>query len=96
MPKQIAGLGDQTQHGGAITSGCTTVLAEGKPVARIGDMHTCPMTTGMTPHVGGPIVGPGEPTVLVESKPVATAGDNVTCNGPPDKIVFGCLTVYSG
>jgi hypothetical protein len=33
--------------------------------ARLTDMHVCPMVTGVVPHVGGPIVGPGAPTVLV-------------------------------
>ena len=31
------------------------------PAARVGDMHTCPMVTGVVPHVGGPILPPGVP-----------------------------------
>ncbi|HAA21191.1 MAG TPA: type VI secretion protein, partial [Cytophagales bacterium] len=34
----------------------------GQPAARINDMHVCPMVTGVVPHVGGPILPPGEPT----------------------------------
>ncbi|MBA3470122.1 MAG: PAAR domain-containing protein [Herpetosiphonaceae bacterium] len=63
------------------------------PAARITDMHTCPMTTGPVPHVGGPIIGPGVPTVLIGNLPAAVVGDMVTCVGPPDSIVKGSATV---
>ena len=33
------------------------------PAARITDMHTCPMVTGLVPHVGGPIIV-GSPNVI--------------------------------
>ena len=33
------------------------------PAARITDMHTCPMVTGVVPHVGGSILPPGCPMV---------------------------------
>ena len=29
------------------------------PAARVGDMHVCPMVTGVVPHVGGPVLPPG-------------------------------------
>lgn len=60
------------------------------PIATIGDMHTCPMVTGVVPHVGGPIIGPGCPGVTINGKPVALMGDMCTCSGPPDTIVTGC------
>ncbi len=63
------------------------------PAARITDMHTCPMTTGPVPHVGGPIIGPGAPTVLIGMLPAAVVGDAVTCVGPPDSLVKGSATV---
>lgn len=66
------------------------------PAARIGDMHTCPMITGVVPHVGGPITGPGVPTVLVGNIPAAVVGDLLTCVGPPDTIVKGSATVMIG
>ncbi len=71
----------------------------GKPAARIGDMHTCPMVTpGLppVPHVGGPIVGPGVPTVMICKMPAAVMGDMCTCVGPPDSIVLGSATVMIG
>lgn len=66
------------------------------PAARITDMHTCPMVTGVVPHVGGPIIGPGVPTVLIGGMPAAVLGDNLTCVGPPDTIVKGSTTVLIG
>jgi uncharacterized Zn-binding protein involved in type VI secretion len=71
----------------------------GKPAARIGDMHTCPMVTPGTPpipHVGGPITGPGCPTVLIGGLPAAVMGDMCVCVGPPDTIVLGSTGVFIG
>ena len=66
------------------------------PAARITDMHTCPMVTGVVPHVGGPILPPGCPTVLIGSLPAARVGDMATCVGPPDTIAKGSATVLIG
>src|SRR5690554_928375 len=65
----------------------------GKPASRITDMHICPMTTGIVPHVGGPIVSPGAPTVLIGNLPAATMGSMCVCVGPPDSIAMGSTTV---
>jgi len=59
-------------------------------------MHTCPMVTGIVPHVGGPILPPCEPTVLIGFLPAARVGDMATCVGPPDSIVMGSMTVLIG
>jgi uncharacterized Zn-binding protein involved in type VI secretion len=56
-------------------------------------MHACPMVTGIVPHVGGPIVGPGAATVLIAKMPASIVGDNCACVGPPDSIVKGSATV---
>lgn len=64
----------------------------GMPAARIGDMHVCPMVTGLVPHVGGPIVL-GAFTVLTGGMPQARIGDLCTCVGPPDVIAMGAFTV---
>lgn len=70
------------------------------PAARLTDMHTCPMQTpafpSPIPHVGGPVVGPGEPTVLIGNMPAAVMGDSCVCTGPPDSIVKGSATVLIG
>ena len=68
----------------------------GQPAARVSDMHTCPMVTGVVPHVGGPILPPGCPTVLIGSLPAARATDQATCVGPPDVIAAGSPTVLIG
>jgi len=61
--------------------------------ARLGDLHTCPMVTGVVPHVGGPILPPGAPTVLIGGQPAARVTDPATCAGGPDSIVRGAATV---
>ena len=67
-----------------------------QPAARLTDMHTCPMMTGIVPHVGGPVIGPGAPTVLIDGLPAARLGDMSVCVGPPDSIVSGSPTVLIG
>jgi len=95
MTKPAARIGDMTAHGGVIILGLPTVLIGGLPAARLSDMHTCPMVTGVVPHVGGPIAL-GSATVLIGGLPAARMGDMATCVGPPDTIVAGCMTVLIG
>ncbi len=64
------------------------------PAARINDMHTCPLSNGSVPHVGGPVLPPGSTTVLIGGLPAARVGDMATCTGPPDSIIFGSTTVF--
>lgn len=90
--------GDMTAHGGVIVGGLDTVLIEGRPAARCGDMHVCPMCNPGTPpppHVGGPIAT-GSATVLIGGLPAARVGDIATCVGPPDLIAMGSATVIIG
>jgi uncharacterized Zn-binding protein involved in type VI secretion len=65
------------------------------PASRVTDMHTCPMVTGVVPHVGGPILPAGAPTVLIGSLPAARVSDMATCVGPPDVIAKGSATVIT-
>jgi uncharacterized Zn-binding protein involved in type VI secretion len=51
------------------------------PVARMTDIHTCPMCDGAKPHVGGAILD-GTPTVRVGGLPVATVGSACSCLSP--------------
>lgn len=60
----------------------------GKPAARIGDMHVCPLPY----HVGGPIIS-GSPNVLINSIPAARVSDKATCMAPPDTIAKGSAGV---
>jgi uncharacterized Zn-binding protein involved in type VI secretion len=64
----------------------------GKPAARSTDMHTCPLSNGPVPHVGGPILL-GSTNVLIGGLPAARATDTATCVGPPDVIALGSTTV---
>ena len=66
------------------------------PAARVSDMHTCPMVTGVVPHVGGPILPPGCPTVIIGGMPAARISDMLTCVGPVDVIAMGSSSVIIG
>jgi uncharacterized Zn-binding protein involved in type VI secretion len=69
------------------------------PAARLTDLHQCPMVTPgqpPIPHVGGPVIGPGEPTVIIGGLPAARLGDMLMCTGPPDTIASGSATVMIG
>jgi len=68
----------------------------GKPAATIGSMHVCPMVTGLVPHVGGPVSGPGMPGVLINGMPVARVGDMCLCAAIPDLIIMGSTGVFAG
>lgn len=65
----------------------------GKPAARVGDMHTCPMSDGPKPHIGGPVLPPGKPTVMIGGMPAATITDLCACLSVPDIIMEGAKTV---
>lgn len=66
------------------------------PAARVGDMHVCPLVTGLVPHVGGPILPPGAVNVLIGGMPAARVGDMAVCVGPPDVIALGSFKVMIG
>ncbi len=68
----------------------------GKPAARVGDMHVCPMFNGPVPHVGGPILPPGVPNVLIGGMPAAVMSSMAVCVGPPDTVVLGSTGVFIG
>lgn len=68
-----------------------------QPAARVGDMHTCPMSDGPKPHVGGPILPPGVVTVLIGNMPAATVTSQCVCVSPaPDVILKGSTGVLIG
>jgi len=68
----------------------------GKPAARVGDMHVCPLVNGLVPHVGGPVLPAGVPNVLIGGQPAAVLGDMCVCTGPPDVIALGSSGVLIG
>lgn len=71
----------------------------GKPAAREGDLHECPMVDPVNDilHLGGVIIGPGNGTVLIGGKPAATVGDTCKCIiGEPGIITGGSTGVFIG
>lgn len=68
----VARKDDTTSHGGVIISGCDSVLVNGLPVARIGDLHNCPE------HGLGTITT-GSGSVTAGGAGVARIGDMTSC-----------------
>jgi uncharacterized Zn-binding protein involved in type VI secretion len=64
--------------------------------ARIGDNHFCPDVTGGDPHVGGPVLAPGQPLVIIEGQVAARFTDIALCDGPIDAIAIGAPMVWTG
>jgi uncharacterized Zn-binding protein involved in type VI secretion len=93
-----ARITDQTSHGTPLAPGpgSATVLIGGTPAWRAAsDFHTCPLSSGPVPHVGG-VVAMGSATVLINGLPAARQGDMIVESGPPNAIVMGCPTVLIG
>ena len=93
-----ARMGDLTSHGTPLSPGpgSADVLIGGKPAWRAtADFHTCPLVTGVVPHVGG-VVMMGSTTVLINNMPAARQGDMIVESGPPNSIALGELTVMIG
>ena len=95
MGMPAATITSLTAHGGTVIVGFPTVIINFMPASRIGDMHVCPMVTGVVPHVGGPFVM-GSPTVLTGFMPQSRVTDQLVCVGPPDICVMGAMTVLVG
>ncbi|MDI6002360.1 PAAR domain-containing protein [Cobetia marina] len=67
-------LGDSTTHGGKVVSAQSNYLLEGKPVAVVGDMVTCPKDGHSTCSIIE-----GHPTISLNGKPVAFHGCHTGC-----------------
>lgn len=86
MSRPIARLGDPSNHGGVIISSASRTMVNGILVARMGDMHACPLPGhGITPIVTG------SSKTLVEGKCIARMGDSTGCGaviaaGSPDTL----------
>jgi uncharacterized Zn-binding protein involved in type VI secretion len=93
-----ARVGDMTAHGTPLAgpgAGSLTVFVGKKPAWRaVVDAHTCPLTSGTVPHVGG--VARGSTTVFINGSPAARQGDTITEGGPPNAIAVGLPTVLIG
>lgn len=98
MGQPAARIGDLTSHGTPLGPGpgSFNVFIGGAPAWRgTADFHTCPLTTGTTPHVGG-TVAVGSVTVRINNVPAARQGDTIVESGPPNAIAAGCPTVLIG
>lgn len=50
----VARIGDTSDHGGVIITSCSITTAGGALIARIGDLHSCPIPFhGVTPILTG-------------------------------------------
>ena len=98
MGLPAARVGDSTSHGTPLSPGpgSATVMIGGQPAWRAtSDMHTCPLSDGPKPHVGG-VVAVGSLTVFINGMPAARQGDMVVEAGAPNAIVVGAPTVMIG
>lgn len=97
MGMPAARVGDSTSHGSPLgaSPGCPTVLIGGMPAWRVGDMHTCPLSDGPKPHVGGS-VAMGSTTVMIGGQPAARVGDAIVEAGAPNPIANGANNVLIG
>jgi uncharacterized Zn-binding protein involved in type VI secretion len=74
MSRPQARLGDSSSHGGMIVTGAIRTMVNGRPVARMGDLHVCPIPGhGVTPIITGSL------DTLTEGKPNARMGDITGC-----------------
>ena len=98
MGQPAARVGDLTSHGTPLGPGpgCPTVMIGGMPAWRCtSDMHTCPLSDGPKPHVGG-VVSVGSVTVSIGGMFAARQGDMVVEAGAPNAIAQGLPTVTIG
>jgi len=74
MARPQARLGDISSHGGVIITGAMQTVVNGRPVARMGDLHACPIPGhGVTPIVTGSL------NMVTEGMPNARLGDITAC-----------------
>ena len=82
----VARIGDGSSHGGVIISCCNKTFSEGRLVARVGDMHSCPIPGhGVTPIVTG------SPDTFTEGKPTARSGSITGCGA---SIIGGSVKTF--
>ena len=74
MARPQARLGDTSSHGGVIVTGASRTFVNGRPAARMGDLHVCPLPFhGYTPSVTG------DEDTFIEGRPSARIGDIAAC-----------------
>jgi uncharacterized Zn-binding protein involved in type VI secretion len=68
-------LGDATSHGGVVITASTNLRILGRPVARKGDLVTCPLHPTIEPNM----ILEGDTSLQDEGRPVARHGHHTTC-----------------
>lgn len=74
MANPQARLGDVSSHGGVIVTAAQRTTLNGRPVARMCDLHACPI-----PFHGVTRIVSGASKTLVEGRPAARVGDVTGC-----------------
>lgn len=74
MARPQARLGDMSSHGGTIITGSLKTMVNGRPVARMGDLHVCPI-----PHHGVTPILSGSLDTTTDGRPNARMGDITGC-----------------
>lgn len=72
--KRVIRLGDPTSHGGTVVSASSSVIINGKPVARVGDSVTCPI-----PGHGVVTIVERDSAWLDDGRPIALEGHKTSC-----------------
>jgi uncharacterized Zn-binding protein involved in type VI secretion len=72
--RNVIRLGDPTTHGGVVLTASSTTRYMGRPVARMGDLVTCPIK-GHTQCV----IAEGDPEWVVDGQRVALDGAKTSC-----------------
>lgn len=72
--KNVIRVGDPTSHGGVVETGDSTFEVDGRAVARVGDICTCPIAG----HQGCVIVE-GDPAFVIGGRAVAFDGHKTSC-----------------
>ncbi|AJG20688.1 PAAR domain-containing protein [Cupriavidus basilensis] len=79
MPRKLIKKGDKTTHGGEVISGSASDLLDGQPMARLGDLVSCPLIyPDGRPHGTNKIVEASS-GLTVEGGVVACEGDRTAC-----------------
>lgn len=66
--------GDRTSHGGIVQKCSRTDMMDGRPMAMLGDMVSCPRCGGVFPIVSTKPLG-----MTFDGRPPATEGDKTAC-----------------
>lgn len=82
--------GDKTSHGGSVLTGSPFSDCDGKPIARVGNMVSCPRCKGVFP------IAQGDQSNIIDGAPVAYHGRKTACGATLISSQMRTLTEPSG